>query len=162
MTRAHTTTQTMQHCEVQRVPCVCPAMYNTEHIIQHTLQRRRSRLQHIAVFSFLGPHCTEAPAVRKQSVCFVCVRQCVCVWCVWLCMWACGRQDTEGFKRFVYRACVCVCVRWCKAAKNYMHVGWTVCLSVCVCVAGVRLGHTVGWLMSSHCHAHILHRGGFR
>lgn len=110
MTRAHTTTQTMQHCEVQRVPCVCPAMYNTEHIIQHTLQRRRSRLQHIAVFSFLGPHCTEAPAVRKQSVCFVCVRQCVCVWCVWLCMWACGRQDTEGFKRFVYRACVCVCV----------------------------------------------------
>lgn len=52
---------------------MCPAMYNTEYIIQHTLQRRWSRLQHIAVFSFLGPHCTGAPAVRNR----VCV--CVCV-----------------------------------------------------------------------------------
>lgn len=140
---SHTTTQTMQHCEVQpvpvqRVPCVCPAMYNMEYIIQHTLQRRWSHLQHIAVSSFLGPHCTSAPAVRNR-VCVVRASVRLCMMCVvmYVSMWEAGHGGLQ--KVCLPRACVCASerARWCKAAKNYMHV--------CECMWGKR-GRLCVWV----------------
>lgn len=160
----HAHTRLHKPCNIVRYSesHVCVRRCITRSTSYSTLCRDAGAVCNILQFSHSSGLIAQKHQLCENRVCVLCV--CVSAFVYDVCGYVCEHVGgrTRRASKGLFTAHVCVCVRWCKAAKNYMHVGWTVCLSVCVCVAGVRLGHTVGWLMSSHCHAHILHRGGFR